>query len=229
MRPELDWSVLPKALPFLAKGMGFSLLLLLASLAGGLVLGTVLALMRLSPIRPLSWAAGVYVSVFRSIPLVLAIFWFYLLVPTVIEAIRGVPTPIGAMYSAFVAFVFFEAAYFCEVLRAGIQAIGRGQTEAALALGLTPLQTMRHVILPQALRTMTPLILTKAIIIFQDTSLVYVISVSDFLGAATKIGQRDSRLIELYLFAGAVYFIMCFLASRWVESRARARSGAVAC
>lgn len=219
MNLSLDWSVIPQAMPFLLQGMGLSLLLLLVSLLGGLALGTVLALMRLSSNRAVSGFAGAYVTVFRSIPLVLAIFWFYLLVPMLLEAVRGVYTPIGPMYSAFVAFVFFEAAYFCEVIRAGILSVRCGQTSAALALGLTRAQVMGYVILPQALRTMMPLILTKAIIIFQDTSLVYVISVSDFLGAATKIGQRDSRLIELYLFAGAIYFILCFIASKWVEAR----------
>ena len=219
MSLALDWSVIPDALPFLAQGMVLSLALLAVSLIGGLALGTALALMRLSSNRLVSSLAGAYVTIFRSIPLVLAIFWFYLLVPLVLESVRGVHTPIGPMYSAFIAFVAFEAAYFCEVIRAGIQSVGRGQTSAALALGLTRAQTMRHVVLPQALRTMMPLILTKSIIIFQDTSLVYVISVSDFLGAATKIGQRDSRLIELYLFAGAVYFIICFAASKWVEHR----------
>lgn len=217
MNYVLDWSVIPEAMPFLVQGMLLSLGLLAASLLGGLALGIGLALMRLSPHRWVSGAATVYVSVFRSIPLVLAIFWFYLLVPLLIEAVRGTFTPIGPMYSAFIAFVAFEAAYFCEVIRAGILSIRPGQTSAALALGMTRAQTMRHIVLPQALKVMTPLILTKAIIIFQDTSLVYVISVSDFLGAATKIGQRDSRLIELYLFAGAVYFVLCFAASKCVD------------
>ena len=217
MNAPLDWSVIPQALPFLAQGMLLSLGLLAASLLGGLALGIVLALMRLSSNRVISLIAGMYVSIFRSIPLVLAIFWLYLLVPLLVEVIRGSSTPIGPMYSAFIAFVVFEAAYFCEVIRAGIQSIRPGQTSAALALGMTKMQAMRHIVLPQALRVMTPLILTKAIIIFQDTSLVYVISVSDFLGAATKIGQRDSRLIELYLFAGAVYFVMCFIASKCVD------------
>ncbi|MGB5940728.1 MAG: ABC transporter permease subunit [Rhodanobacter sp.] len=219
MNLSLDWSVLPAALPFLLQGMGFSIALLAVSLLGGLVLGTGLALMRLSSNVLVSSFAAAYVSIFRSIPLVLAIFWCYLLVPMVVEAVRGVHTPIGPMYSAFIAYVLFEAAYFCEVIRAGILSVRRDQTSASLALGLTRGQTMRYVILPQAVRTMMPLILTKSIIIFQDTSLVYVISVSDFLGAATRIGQRDSRLIELYLFAGAVYFILCFAASKFVEAR----------
>ncbi len=217
MSHDLDWSVIGEALPFLWQGMGLSLALLLVSLVGGLALGIALALMRLSANRAISGFAATYVTIFRSIPLVLAIFWFYLLVPMVLEAIRGTYTPIGPLYSAFIAYVAFEAAYFSEVIRAGILSVGRGQTAAALALGMTRAQAMRHIVLPQALRAMTPLILTKAIIIFQDTSLVYVISVSDFLGAATKIGQRDSRLIELYLFAGAVYFVMCLVASKLVE------------
>lgn len=216
MSYSFDWSVLPDALPFLLQGMAFSLGLLVVSLVGGLALGTGLALMRLASNRLASGFASGYVTLFRSIPLVLAIFWFYLLVPLVIEAIRGSYAPIGPYYSAFIAYVVFEAAYFCEVIRAGILSVGRGQRSAALALGMTRAQAMRHVVLPQAFRAMMPLILTKAIIIFQDTSLVYVISVSDFLGAATKIGQRDSRLVELYLFAGAVYFILCFAASRLV-------------
>jgi glutamate/aspartate transport system permease protein len=219
MNLSLDWSVLPAALPFLLQGMGFSLALLVVSLLGGLLLGTGLALMRLSSNVLVSSFAAAYVSIFRSIPLVLAIFWCYLLVPMLIEGVRGVHTPIGPMYSAFIAYVMFEAAYFCEVIRAGILSVRRGQTSASLALGLTRAQTMRYIILPQALRTMMPLILTKSIIIFQDTSLVYVISVSDFLGAATKIGQRDSRLPELYLFTGVVYFILCFAASKFVEAR----------
>ncbi|MBS0589771.1 MAG: ABC transporter permease subunit [Proteobacteria bacterium] len=219
MNYAFDWSAIVPALPFLARGMVFSLALLAVCLAGGMALGLGLALMRLSNRRWIAGIGAVYVSVFRSIPLVLAIFWFYLLVPMLIGAVRGEATPIGPMYSAFVAFVAFEAAYFCEVIRAGMQSIPHGQSHAAQALGLTRAQTLRHVILPQAMRVVTPLILSKAIIIFQDTSLVYVISVSDFLGAATQIGQRDSRLIELYLFAGAVYFVMCFIASRLVEHR----------
>ncbi|MGE0582916.1 MAG: ABC transporter permease subunit [Steroidobacteraceae bacterium] len=217
MNYAFDWGVLPDAMPFLLQGMAFSLGLLIASLIGGLMLGTGLALMRLSTNTWVSSFASGYVTLFRSIPLVLAIFWFYLLVPTLIEAVRGTYTPIGPYYSAFIAYVVFEAAYFCEVIRAGILSVGRGQRSAALALGMTRAQAMRYIVLPQAFRAMMPLILTKAIIIFQDTSLVYVISVSDFLGAATKIGQRDSRLVELYLFAGGVYFILCFAASKLVE------------
>ena len=123
-----------------------------------------------------------------------------------------------------ITFTLFEAAYFCEIMRAGIQSISRGQVSASLALGLSPWQSMRHVVLPQAFRNMIPALLTRVIILFQDTSLVYVLSLTDFLGAASKIGQRDGRLVELYLFVALVYFLICFTASRLVkrlEKRAR--------
>ncbi|MEJ6781084.1 ABC transporter permease subunit [Aminobacter sp. Piv2-1] len=217
MSYDFDWSVIGISLPFLWQGMKFTLLLLLWSLVGGIVWGTCLALMRLSSVRWLSLLASVYVDVFRSIPLVLAIFWFYFLVPLIIQAFTGRASPIGPYYSAFVAYVMFEAAYFCEVIRAGIQSVRSGQINAAVALGMTYGQTMRYVVLPQAFRNMLPLFLTKSIIIFQDTSLVYVISLNDFLGVASKIGQRDSRLVELYLFAGAVYFVISFAASQLVN------------
>lgn len=217
MSYDFDWSVIGISLPFLWEGMKFTFVLLLWSLAGGIAWGTCLALMRLSSIRWISIAAGAYVDIFRSIPLVLAIFWFYFLVPLVLQAVTGRISPVGPYYSAFVAYVMFEAAYFCEVIRAGIQSVRSGQINAAAALGMTYGQTMRHVVLPQAFRNMLPLFLTKSIIIFQDTSLVYVISLNDFLGVASKIGQRDSRLVELYLFAGAVYFIISFAGSRLVD------------
>jgi len=119
--------------------------------------------------------------------------------------------------SALVAFALFEAAYYSEIIRAGIQSVPKGQVAAGLALGLTPGQTMRLVVLPQAFRNMVPLLLTQAIILFQDTSLVYVIGLSDFFGTAYKVGDRDGRLVELLLFAGAVYFVLCFSASQLVR------------
>ena len=183
--------------------------------AGGVVIGTLLALMRLSGIAPLALFAGGYVNLMRSMPLVLVIFWFYFLVPYIGQWITGAARPIqvGAFWSCLVTFTMFEAAYFCEIVRAGIQSIPRGQTDAAKAIGMTYWQTMGDIILPQAFRNMIPVLLTQTIVLFQDTSLVYVISVTDFLGAASKIAQRDGRLVEMYLFAAAVYFIISLGAS----------------
>jgi glutamate/aspartate transport system permease protein len=215
-----DFSALATSLPYLfADGMVLTLSLTVLSAVMGLLLGIVLALMRLSPFSLLAVPAGLYVNLMRSVPLLLVIFWFYFLVPYIGAWIVGSPRPIqvGAFRSAVVSFTLFEAAYFCEIMRAGIQSISRGQVSAGMALGLTYRQTMVSVVLPQALRNMTPSLLTRVIILFQDTSLVYVLSLTDFLGAASKIGQRDGRLTEMYLFVAAIYLVVCFIASRLVK------------
>lgn len=205
---DLDWSSIPGALPILAEGMRVTLIITLTAILAGLAWGTLLALARLSGRRLLAWPAAAYVNLFRSIPLVLVILWFYLIVPALLGELglgRGGDVRLTA---ALVAFALFEAAYYAEIIRAGIQSVPRRQLEAALALGLTQGQAMRLVILPQALRNMLPLLLTQAIVLFQDSSLVYVIGLADFFGTAYKIGDRDGRLVELLLFAGAVYFIL---------------------
>ncbi|MBI4273211.1 MAG: ABC transporter permease subunit, partial [Rhizobiales bacterium] len=149
----------------------------------------------------------------------LVIFWFYFLVPYIGQWATGASRPIqvGPFMSSLVTFMIFEAAYFCEIVRAGIQSIPRGQGDAARALGMTYAQQMGYVILPQAFRNMIPVLLTQTIILFQDTSLVYVLSITDFLGAASKIAQRDGRLVEMYLFAAAVYFVISLAASQLVR------------
>jgi glutamate/aspartate transport system permease protein len=187
--------------------------------AGGVVLGTFLALMRLSGFAPLSLFAAGYVNLMRSLPLVLVIFWFYFLVPYIGQWVTGASRPIqvGAFWSSLVTFTIFEAAYFSEIVRAGIQSIPRGQSDAAKAVGMTYSQNMRYIILPQAFRNMIPVLLTQTIILFQDTSLVYVLSITDFLGAASKIAQRDGRLVEMYLFAALVYFVISLGASQLVR------------
>jgi len=217
---NFDFAVIASAAPYLFKtGMSFTLMLTLLAAVMGLALGTLLAFARLSPFTWLSVPAGIYVNAMRSIPLLLVIFWFYFLVPYIAAWIMGASSPVrvGAFNSAVITFTLFEAAYFCEIMRAGIQSISRGQVSASLALGLNPWQGMRYVVLPQALRNMTPALLTRVIILFQDTSLVYVLSLTDFLGAAAKVGQRDGRLVELYLFVALVYFVICFAASRLVK------------
>jgi glutamate/aspartate transport system permease protein len=187
--------------------------------AGGIVLGTILALMRLSGSRILNLVAAAYVNLMRSVPFVLVIFWFYFLVPYIGQWVTGASRPIrvGAFTSSLVTFILFEAAYFSEIMRAGIQSISKGQPAAASALGLTYSQSMRYIVLPQAFRNMLPVLLTQTIVLFQDTSLVYVLSIPDFLGAASKVAQRDGRLVEMYLFAAAVYFVISCFASYGVR------------
>lgn len=213
---EFDFSVWQPSLPFIRDGLLFTLRLTLVAMTGGIVIGTLLALARLSIIVPLSRIAGAYVDLMRSIPLVLVILWFFLVIPYLTGA------PVGAETSAIITFTAFEAAFYCEIMRSGIQSVPRGQLNAAQALGLGRAQTMVHVILPQALRNMLPVLLTQTIVLFQDTSLVYVLSITDFLGAASKVAQRDGRLVEMYLFAAVVYFTISCAAS-WGVRRLQAR------
>jgi glutamate/aspartate transport system permease protein len=216
----LDFDVIQRSFLYLFKeGMSFTLTLTLLAMTAGIVFGTMLALMRLSSFGPLAAIAGGYVNVMRATPLVLVIFWFYFLVPWIGGWLIGASEPIkvGAFVSSLVTFIMFEAAYYCEIMRAGIQSIPRGQVSAGFALGLNYAQTMANIVLPQAFRNMLPVLLTQSIILFQDTSLVYVLSITDFLGAASKVAQRDGRLVEMYLFVAVVYFIICLVMSQYVR------------
>jgi len=216
MFANFDFDVILRSLPYLFyQGMTFTLLLTALATLGGIVVGTVLALMRLSSISFFTVPAATYVNLMRSVPFVLMIFWFYFLVPYIGQWVTrsAQPLQVGAFASCLITFTLFEAAFFCEIMRAGIQSISKGQPAAANALGLTYSQTMRYVVLPQAFRNMLPVLLTQTIVLFQDTSLVYVLSIPDFLGAASKVAQRDGRLVEMYLFAALVYFVICCVAS----------------
>lgn len=213
----MDFSQIVPALPGLWEGMLTTLQLMVLGVLGGVVLGTILALMRLSNSKLLSNIAGFYVNYFRSIPLLLVITWFYFAVPFILRWITGQDTPVGAFTSCLVAFMMFEAAYYCEIVRAGIQAIPKGQLGASYALGMTYGQSMRLIILPQAFRKMTPLLLQQSIILFQDTSLVYSVGLMDFLNAARSRGDIIGQPHEFLIFAGLVYFVISFAASFGVK------------
>ncbi len=231
MNGELDFAVISQNWRYLLiDGLGFTLKLTAASMVGGLLLGTLVALARLSSNRLVSFAAWAYVSVIRSIPLLLVIFWFYFLSPYLLAWVAGASEPVrvGPLISSLITFVLFEACYYSEIMRAGILSVGPGQKAAAQALGLSPSQVYAHVVLPQAVRNMLPLFLTQTVILFQDVSLVYVLSITDFVGAASKLGQRDNRLIEVYLFVAIVYLLLCSTASfaiRRLQSARQTRLG----
>ena len=201
---------------FVLQGFIFSVQLTVVATLGGIVFGTLLALMRLSGQKALMWPAMVYVNGMRSIPLVMVILWFYLLIPFLIGK------PIGAELSAIITFIAFEAAYFSEIMRAGIQSIPRGQVFAGQAMGMTYAQNMRLIILPQAFRNMLPVLLTQTIILFQDTSLVYAIGAYDLLKGFTNAGKIYGRTEEAYLMAAVVYFVICFALS-WSVKRLQAK------
>jgi glutamate/aspartate transport system permease protein len=216
---HFDWSGIPGALPTLWTGAIVTFEITVCAIVVGILWGTLLALMRLSGIKPLAWFAQVYVTVFRSIPLVMVLLWFFLIVPQVLQSVLSLSPDIDIrLASAMVAFSLFEAAYYSEIIRAGIQAVPRGQVNASFALGMRYSQAMTYVVLPQAFRAMIPLLLTQAIVLFQDTALVYVISLADFFRTATNIGDRDGTTVEMVLFAGACYFVVCVIASSLVKS-----------
>ncbi len=196
---------------YLQKGLIFSIQLTVIATVGGIVVGTVLALMRLSGKPWLVMPATIYVNTMRSIPLVMVILWFFLLIPLMIGK------PIGVNLSAIITFIAFEAAFFSEIVRAGIQSIPRGQVYAGQALGMSYAQNMRLVILPQAFRNMIPVFMTQTIILFQDTSLVYAIGAYDLLKGFEIAGKNFGRPIETYLLAAVTYFLICFTLSRIVR------------
>ena len=197
---------------YILKGLQFSIVLTIVATIGGILFGTVLALMRLSGKKWLEVPAAIYVNGMRSIPLVMVILWFFLLMPMLIGR------PIGAESSAIITFVAFEAAYFSEIMRAGIQSIPRGQVFAGQALGMTYGQNMRLVVLPQAFRNMLPVLLTQTIVLFQDTSLVYAIGAYDMLKGFELAGKNYGRPIESYLAAAVAYFVLCYALS-WIVKR----------
>lgn len=214
MSLSLDWSFYNWDLisNFVLKGLAFSLMLTVIATVGGVFFGTLLALMRLSGKKWLDVPATIYVNGMRSIPLVMVILWFFLLVPMLIGR------PIGAEISAIITFTAFEAAYFSEIMRAGIQSVPRGQVFAGQALGMSYGQNMRLVVLPQAFRNMLPVLLTQTIILFQDTSLVYAIGAYDMLKGFEVAGKNYGRPVEAYIAAAVLYFVICFGLS-WIVKR----------
>ncbi len=208
---DFDYAVIYNNLPLLIDGLKVTFLLTILAVVGGIFLGTVLALIRIAKIPVLSWVAVAYVNFFRSLPLILVIFWLYFLVPLFLGR------PVGSFYSVLVAFILFEAAYYSEIIRAGITSVREGQVAAGRAIGLSYTQTMRYIVLPQAFRAMVPVLLTQAIVLFQDTSLVYVVGLKDFLVSAELIANRDQRLVEMFVFVAIVYFIISFAGSLYAR------------
>lgn len=215
MFDAFDYQVVIDSIPYLWEGMKMTFLLTFLAIVGGLFFGVCLALIRLSGIKYLAFAAASYVNFFRSMPLILVIFWFYFLVPYIVGR------PVGGFYSVLVAFTLFEAAYYCEIMRAGIQSVRQGQMHAGQALGLSYKQNMQYVVLPQAFRNMAPILLTQAVILFQDTSLVYVVGLHDFLVNAEIVASRENRLIEMFCTVAIVYFVLCLTFSLSIRSMQR--------
>lgn len=216
-----DFQVIVDNFPFLMRGLLTTFQLAIIAISGGLILGILVGMARLSSRPYVYYPATVFVNFLRSLPLILVIFWFYFLVP--ILAGR----PLGDFLSASIAFIVFEATYFAEIIRAGIQSIPKGQMQAAYSTALNYRQMMGYVVVPQAMRNMIPSLLTQSVIIFQDTSLAYVIGLKEFLRSGSIVDAREVRSLEIYAFVGIVYFLICFtmstLAKRWERKKGSLR------
>jgi glutamate/aspartate transport system permease protein len=199
----MDFNVIIRNAPFMISGLSLTFQLAFLTITGGLFLGILLGTARISKLAWIYYPASLYVHFFRGLPLILVIFWLYFLMPILTGR------NLSEFTAATISFIIYEAAYFAEIVRAGIQSIPQGQQAAALSAGMTGLQSFRYVILPQALRNMMPSLITQAVVIFQDTSLAYVIGLREFLRQVNLVDAREARSIELYLFAGLVYFILC--------------------
>ncbi|MDP5239403.1 ABC transporter permease subunit [Uliginosibacterium sp. 31-16] len=206
---NFDFSVILPSLPYIWEGLMFSFRLTVTAMLGGIIIGTLLALARLSGGKTLGFAAKTYVDLMRSVPLLMMILWFFLLAPFFIK--------ITPETSALITFTLFQAAFYSEIMRAGIQSIPRGQINASFAIGMTYWQTMGYVILPQAFRNMIPVLLTQTFILFQDTSLVYAIGATDLLKAADNTGKLYGRTVEMLIFVSLIYFVICFSLSMFVK------------
>ncbi|WP_028601790.1 amino acid ABC transporter permease [Ottowia thiooxydans] len=220
---DFDTDLIIRVWPQLAKGFWFTLQLTAISALGGVVLGTLLALGRMSGNAVLSRAIGTYVNTLRSIPLLLVIFWFFFLVPYIAAWVTGSqrPVEINALTSCVITFILFEACYFCEIMRAGMQSIPPGQLYAGKALGMGYWSVMAYIIVPQAFRNMLPVLLSQTIVLFQDVSLVSVLSIKDFFGSADFVAKRDGRPHEMYLTVALVYLVVCITLSRVAKSLQR--------
>jgi len=215
----MDFSVIVKNLDFLiVQGLfgfgnfvGGTLRLAIPAIVLGFALGIFVGLGRLARSPWIRIPATLYVELFRGVPLVMVIFWFWFIIPVLLR----VALPEYGV--ALTAFVVFEAAYLGEIVRAGIQSVPRGQMEAATATGLTQTQAMLHVILPQALRNMIPALVTQFIVLFKDTSLASIIGYVDLTKAAQIVSNREIRPFELYLFIAVVYWLCTYSMSRYAR------------
>jgi glutamate/aspartate transport system permease protein len=201
-------------------GLFFTIAVTIIASVGGIILGVCLTMMRISHNKFISLSASAYVNVVRSVPLILVLFWFFFFVPYFIGWTIGSngPVKIDVFLTIIITFILFESAYYCEIFRSGVKAIPKSQLEAAMSLGLNKFQSFRFVILPQVFRNTLPMLITQLVIVFQDTSVVYVISATDFLGAVTTIARQEHRLVELYLFAAVIYFVISFTLSSYAKS-----------
>jgi His/Glu/Gln/Arg/opine family amino acid ABC transporter permease subunit len=217
---ERFWQVLVQKSPYflatLVGGLETTLVVAAGAMVFALGFGLLIALMRLSRLRLLRWPAIAYIEFIRGTPALVQLFVIYFGLPD--AGLR--PSPLQA---AIVGLGINGAAYLAEIYRAGIAAIHRGQMEAALTLGMTPLGAMRYIVLPQAVRAMLPPITNVAISLLKDTALVSVVAAPEIMFFARNLVTETLQSMHIYLMAAALYLCMTIPLSRFVASLERAR------
>lgn len=203
----MDWGVIPANLPFLMKGLWMSAKLAAVTVTLSFAIACIIAVGRISSRRWIRYPSAAFVNILRGNPLILIVFWFVFLVPLLTGK------PVSSFLSVLAAFVVFFSAYFTEIIRSGIQSVSRNQVQAGLSTGLTYGQVMRLIVFPQALRNVLPALVTECIIVFQGTTIAYVVGLREFLNSVFLVTERTVRPVELYLFAAAVYLVVCYSGS----------------
>lgn len=212
----MDFSVILTNLDYLLQGLGVTFLLAGIGMLMSLVTGTLFAMMRISKIAAVRIPAAIFIDVMRTVPLIMVIFWFFFLIPILTGR------PVSAFGAALVALIVFNTSYIAEVVRAGLQSVHRTQSEAAYSSGLSYLQVMRYVILPQAFRNMLPAVISRLVALVMGTSLAYIIGVTEFFRAANNVNNRVFQSYAIYSFVAVVYFVCCYsisLLGRYLERR----------
>lgn len=204
-------------IPYLVQGLLVTFELATISIILSFILGILLGIAKLAKSPIISKLAFIYIEIVRGTPLIMVVFWIFFLLPILLSK------PIQPFTSAVAAFTIFTSAYIAEIVRAGIQAIPVGQIEAALSSGLSYWQTMRFIILPQAITKMIPPLVSQFISLFKDTSLAYIIGVMELTRRATIINNREFKSFEIFTFVAIIYFIICYSMSRYAKYLERKR------
>jgi len=202
------FDVVARNINFLMGGFLVTLKLTAFALGGGIILGMLVGLGRISRNAWVYQPVTLYVNFIRNVPLILVIFWFYFVMPIIAGR------PLNPFLSAVISFIIFEATYFGEIFRAGYQSISRDLINAAYSTGLTYGQTARFILVPIAFRRMLPSMITQSIVTFQDTSLAFVIGLQEFVRRTSIVDNLEVRSIQLFGFVAVVFFIFCFIGSK---------------
>jgi glutamine transport system permease protein len=195
------------ALPLLLKGLQVTLYIFIIAIILGFIIGLIVALLKLSPVKPLNWIANIFIDAIRGTPFLVQLFFIYFGLNS-LEWVSLDSTTAGIITVAINA-----GAYFAEIIRAGIQSIDKGQTEAARSLGLTGVQNMRFIVLPQAFRRMLPTITNQSIISLKDTSLLSIIGIADLTQQGEIQAAATFEAFKIWLTVGVIYFIVIYLLS----------------